>query len=169
MTVSIDDFLAATAKWTPQWFNKPKFHVLLHLPAHIRRFGPAILFATEGFEAFNAVIRLKSLHSNRQAPSRDIARAFAQGDRVRHLLSGGYFFRRSAGALVQAARCPIDLSKPRSSQDRAYTALKPVLSPTEKAPRAGAAARSLAQLHPIIHRFLGLPKERVETAGSASE
>ncbi|KZV81638.1 hypothetical protein EXIGLDRAFT_628172, partial [Exidia glandulosa HHB12029] len=79
LTTSINDFLAATALWTPQWFNKPKFHVLLHLPAHIRRFGPAILFATEGFESFNA------------APSRDIARAFAQGDRVRHLLSGGFF------------------------------------------------------------------------------
>ncbi|EJD39390.1 hypothetical protein AURDEDRAFT_37439, partial [Auricularia subglabra TFB-10046 SS5] len=76
---SITDFLAATAQWSPDWFNKPKFHVLLHLPEHIRRFGPAILFATEGFESFNA------------APSRDIARAMAQSDRVRHLLSGGFF------------------------------------------------------------------------------
>lgn len=32
-----------------------------------------------------------SVHSNRQAPSRDIARAFAQMNRVRHLTSGGYF------------------------------------------------------------------------------
>ena len=58
---------------------------------HIRRFGPAILFATEAFESFNAVIRAKSVHSNRQAPSRDIALAFAQGNRIRHLLSGGLF------------------------------------------------------------------------------
>ena len=50
-----------------------------------------MLFATEAFESFNAVIRAKSVHSNRQAPSRDIAMAFAQGNRVRHLLSGGYF------------------------------------------------------------------------------
>jgi hypothetical protein len=57
---------------------------------HIRRFGPAILFATEGFESFNAVIRAKSIHSNRQAPSRDIAQGFAQGSRIRHILSGGY-------------------------------------------------------------------------------
>lgn len=63
----------------------------MHLPKHIRRFGPAILFATEAFESFNAVIRAKSIHSNRQAPSRDIGMAFAQGNRVRHLLSGGYF------------------------------------------------------------------------------
>jgi hypothetical protein len=50
-----------------------------------------MLFATEAFESFNAVIRAKSVHSNRQAPSRDIAMAFAQGNRIRHLLSGGYF------------------------------------------------------------------------------
>ncbi|KAF8180356.1 hypothetical protein BJ912DRAFT_1023704 [Pholiota molesta] len=32
-----------------------------------------------------------NIHSNRQAPSRDIALGFAQGNRIRHLLSGGYF------------------------------------------------------------------------------
>ncbi|KAI0259241.1 hypothetical protein BC834DRAFT_833886, partial [Gloeopeniophorella convolvens] len=85
---SIHNFIFHTICWTPRWFNKPKFHVLLHLPAHIRRFGPAILFATEAFESFNAVIRAKSVHSNRLAPSRDIATAFAHNNRVRHLLSG---------------------------------------------------------------------------------
>ncbi|THH23057.1 hypothetical protein EUX98_g8121 [Antrodiella citrinella] len=89
----IDHFLLCAARWTVRWFNKPKFHLLLHLPDHIRRFGPAIIFATEVFESFNAVIRAKSIHSNRQAPSRDIARAFAQGNRIRHLLSGGLFVR----------------------------------------------------------------------------
>lgn len=78
-------------RWTPRWFNKPKFHIIRHLPDHIRRFGPAILFATENFESFNAVIRTHSIHSNRQAPSRDIARGMAQFNRVRHILSGGYF------------------------------------------------------------------------------
>jgi len=88
---AIKHFLLKTAQWTCAWFNKSKFHIILHLPKHIRRFGPAILFATEAFESFNAVIRAKSIHSNRQAPSRDIGMAFAQGNRVRHLLSGGYF------------------------------------------------------------------------------
>ncbi|KAK1236064.1 hypothetical protein PQX77_000704 [Marasmius sp. AFHP31] len=32
-----------------------------------------------------------SVHSNRQAPSKDIALAFAQGNRIRHFLSGGRF------------------------------------------------------------------------------
>jgi hypothetical protein len=84
-------FLLCAARWTTRWFNKPKFHIFLHLPDHVRRFGPAILFATEAFESFNAIIRAKSVHSNRHAPSRDIAQAFAQGNRIRHLLSGGCF------------------------------------------------------------------------------
>lgn len=88
---AIDHFLNATCWLTPRWFNKPKFHLLLHLPDHVRRFGPAVLFATEGFEAYNAVIRSYSIHSNRHAPSRDIARGMARGNRLRHLLSGGHF------------------------------------------------------------------------------
>ncbi|KAJ7436385.1 hypothetical protein B0H11DRAFT_2164125 [Mycena galericulata] len=89
LTTEIDYFLTCAGRWTTRWFNKPKFHIFLHLPEHIRRFGPAILFATEAFESFNAVIRAKSVHSNRHAPSRDFAHAFAQGNRIRHLLSGG--------------------------------------------------------------------------------
>ncbi|KAJ6574068.1 hypothetical protein B0H19DRAFT_1208170 [Mycena capillaripes] len=95
LTAEINHFLTCAARWTTRWFNKPKFHILLHLPAHIRRFGPAILFATEAFKSFNAIIRAKSVHSNCHAPSRDIARAFAQGNRIRHLLSGGLFMKPS--------------------------------------------------------------------------
>lgn len=91
LTAAIDRLLISTARWTPRWFNKPKFHLILHLPDHILDFGPAGIFATEAFESFNAIIRSKSVHSNRQAPSRDIARAFAQESRVRHLMSGGAF------------------------------------------------------------------------------
>lgn len=50
-----------------------------------------MLFATEGFESFNAVIRSHSIHSNHQAPSRDIATGMAHHNRVRQFLSGGYF------------------------------------------------------------------------------
>ena len=63
----------------------------MHLPEHIRRFGPAILFATETFESYNALIRDHSIHSNRQAPSRDIGLGFAYANRIRHLASGGKF------------------------------------------------------------------------------
>ncbi|KAI6044629.1 hypothetical protein EDC04DRAFT_2865842 [Pisolithus marmoratus] len=81
--VAIDHFLNCMARWTPRWFNKPKFHILRHLPDHIRRFGPAILFATEGFESYNAVIRDHSIHN--------IACGMARCHRVRHFLSGGKF------------------------------------------------------------------------------
>ncbi|KZV99556.1 hypothetical protein EXIGLDRAFT_668241 [Exidia glandulosa HHB12029] len=67
------------------------FHIILHLPRHIRRFGPAPLYATEAFESFNHVIRLRSIHSNRHAPSLDIAHAFSHLHAIRHLLSGGWF------------------------------------------------------------------------------
>jgi hypothetical protein len=63
--------------------------------AHVHRFGPAILFATEGFESFNAVVRDHSVHSNRLAPSHDIGRGMARCNRIRHLLSGGFFIPRS--------------------------------------------------------------------------
>ncbi|KAI6007742.1 hypothetical protein F5J12DRAFT_921093 [Pisolithus orientalis] len=88
LEIAIQEFLARTACWTPHWFNKPKFHILLHLPEHIHHFGPAALFDTEGFESFNAVICAKSVHSNRQSPSHDIAKAFAHGNHICHILSG---------------------------------------------------------------------------------
>lgn len=93
--IAIDNFLVRTALLSPRWYNKPKFHILQHLVEHIRRFGPAILFATEGFESYNAIIRGASVHSNRQAPSRDIAVRMARTNRIRHLLSGGYFLPSS--------------------------------------------------------------------------
>ncbi|KAJ7127459.1 hypothetical protein C8R43DRAFT_897443, partial [Mycena crocata] len=91
LEAAIKHFLDCTCRLTLQWFNKPKFHVILHLPAHVKRFGPAMLFATEGFESFNAIIRSCSVHSNRHAPSLDIASKMARGNRVRHLLSRGFF------------------------------------------------------------------------------
>ncbi|KAG8756176.1 hypothetical protein FRC11_005490 [Ceratobasidium sp. 423] len=90
LTSAINALLDATVRWTPQWFNKPKFHILLHLPGHVLRFGPAILFATETFESYNFVIRLRSVHSNRHAPSHDIGRAFSRLQAIHHLVSGGW-------------------------------------------------------------------------------
>ncbi|KAJ7686893.1 hypothetical protein B0H14DRAFT_2307407, partial [Mycena olivaceomarginata] len=62
------DFLTATALWNTQWFNKPKFHLF----------------------SFNLVIRLRSIHSTKHAPSVDIATAFSHLHAIRHLVSGGY-------------------------------------------------------------------------------
>lgn len=72
---------------------KLKLHVLLHIVQDIRRRGPAVRFSTEVFECFNAIFRLCSVLSNHQAPSRDIAAKFADLDRVKHILSGGYWLQ----------------------------------------------------------------------------
>lgn len=101
---AITDFLAATALWSTQWFNKPKSHLFLHLPFYIRRFGPAILYATEGFKSYNFLIRLRSVHSNRHAPSADIAEAFSFLHAVRHLASSGYVFADAAEGRQTTAR-----------------------------------------------------------------
>ncbi|KAH8921490.1 hypothetical protein BT69DRAFT_1221416, partial [Atractiella rhizophila] len=38
-------FLNKNALLSPQWFNKSKFHLLLHLPTHVQRFGPAFPYS----------------------------------------------------------------------------------------------------------------------------
>jgi hypothetical protein len=82
-----------TAQCAPSiLISKPKFHFLVHLPAYIRRFGPAIIFSTERYESFNHVFRLSCIHSNRRAPSRDSCRQFAYQDIVKHIATGGYWY-----------------------------------------------------------------------------
>ncbi|KAJ3846278.1 hypothetical protein EV368DRAFT_70052, partial [Lentinula lateritia] len=97
----------ASLVWQPEIHDIdeyiPKFHVLLHLPAHICQFGPAMLFATEGFESFNVIIRARSVHSNRHAPSKDIAHAMARSNHVRHLLNGGSFWTKILADTTRSA------------------------------------------------------------------
>ncbi|KAL1758460.1 hypothetical protein FB107DRAFT_271880 [Schizophyllum commune] len=81
---------------------KIKIHMLPHLIDDVRRFGPAIRNSTEVFECFNAIFRLCSVLSNHRAPSRDIAHKFSSMDRVKHILSGGYW--REGGVWVQAGK-----------------------------------------------------------------
>jgi hypothetical protein len=71
--------------------DKMKLQLLPSLPDDIRRFGPPIRYSTEIFECYNAIFRLCSVLSNHQAPSRDIANKFASMDRLKHILSGGYW------------------------------------------------------------------------------
>ncbi|KAJ7790376.1 hypothetical protein B0H14DRAFT_3115559 [Mycena olivaceomarginata] len=81
---------------------KIKLHLLAHIPDDIRRFGPAIRFATEIYEAYHGVFRLCSIYSNRLAPSRDISLKFASMSRVKHLLSGGYWTDLTSKKWIQA-------------------------------------------------------------------
>lgn len=87
----IQKFLYYLFKITGQWVNKPKLHMILHLPNSIERFGPALLFATEKFESFNGMLRNASVHSNRQSPGKNIATTFANSKGLRHLVCGGWF------------------------------------------------------------------------------
>jgi len=89
LTPAVSHFLHCILNVNPGWFSKKKYHLIVHLAAHIARFGPAYQFATEKFESYNSVLRSKSVHSNRLAPSRDIALAFSHSNRCRHLLSSG--------------------------------------------------------------------------------
>ncbi|KAJ6490861.1 hypothetical protein C8R45DRAFT_1096404 [Mycena sanguinolenta] len=82
--------------------DKIKLHLLAHIPDDIRRFGPLIRSATEIYEAYNGVFRLCSVFSNRLAPSRDISRKFASMSRVKHSLSGGYWWDSSLKQWIQA-------------------------------------------------------------------
>ncbi|KAJ3966252.1 hypothetical protein EV361DRAFT_1014977 [Lentinula raphanica] len=82
--------------------NKIKIHLLPHIIPDICRFGPIIRSSTEGFECFNAVFRLCSVFSNGQAPSRDIAQKFSGLDRVKHIISGGYYYDSVTEDWIQA-------------------------------------------------------------------
>ncbi|KAF7317051.1 FAD-binding-3 domain-containing protein [Mycena chlorophos] len=88
---------------------KIKLHLLAHLPDDIRRFGPAIRFATEIFESCNAIFRACSVRSNRLSPSRDIATKFAAIERVRHMLCGGCWYEPKRKIWVQAGQAVLAL------------------------------------------------------------
>lgn len=81
--------------------SKVKLHILGHLRADIRRFGPMVGSASEIFECFNAVFRACSVLSNRQAPSRDIANQLGKQEGFKHRASGGWW-KSDNGEWVQA-------------------------------------------------------------------
>ncbi|KAJ7340738.1 hypothetical protein DFH08DRAFT_811931 [Mycena albidolilacea] len=107
---AVFDFLAATALWNTQWFNKPKFHLFVHIPEHVRRFGPLILYATKSFESYNLVIRLRSIHSTKHAPSLDIGTVFSHLHAIRHLVSGGYVHRDTDGNRISPRQAGREVS-----------------------------------------------------------
>ena len=84
--------------------TKMKLHVLTHLPEDIQRFGPAGLYIVEGFEGWNRIWRLCSILSNHHSPSRDIATKLCKAERIKHLLSGGFWCDEDSKAYVQAGK-----------------------------------------------------------------
>ncbi|THV06317.1 hypothetical protein K435DRAFT_645468 [Dendrothele bispora CBS 962.96] len=102
LEVRIGNVLDAFAAVDPNKITcKIKLHLLSHLISDCRRYGPAIHNSTETFECFNAIFRMCSILSNHQAPSRDIARKFTSMDRLKHILSGGYWLHK--GRWIQAS------------------------------------------------------------------
>ncbi|KAI0258009.1 hypothetical protein BC834DRAFT_989358 [Gloeopeniophorella convolvens] len=88
----ISNFLDLVATTDPERIKaKPKFHILMHTPEDVRRFGPPILSSTEVFECYNAVFRFCSILSNHQAPSCDISQKFSSLARFKHITSGGWW------------------------------------------------------------------------------
>ncbi|KAH9812458.1 hypothetical protein DFH28DRAFT_831692, partial [Melampsora americana] len=73
---------------TAQWTNKPKFHMLTHLPHSVDQFGPPSLFLTEKMEAQNGTTWAALVKSNHHAPGKDISNMFNNERLVRLLCSG---------------------------------------------------------------------------------
>ncbi|OAV89007.1 hypothetical protein PTTG_12447 [Puccinia triticina 1-1 BBBD Race 1] len=88
----IDIFMWNLINTTAQWVNKPKFHMLMHLPESIEQFGPPTTFATEKFESFNSILRNASVHSNRHRPGRDLALSFLNFHALRLVVSNARLF-----------------------------------------------------------------------------
>ena len=87
---------------TNRIIDKMKLHVMTHLPEDIQRFGPAGLYIVEGFEGWNRIWRLCSILSNHHSPSRDIATKLCKVERIKHLLSGGFWRDRDTKMYVHA-------------------------------------------------------------------
>ena len=86
--------------------RKPKVHLFLHLVDNLLDFGPTSAYNTERqiilhkinfmflyftcrCESFNSMVRASNVFSNRQAPSRDIAKRFSTLEHLRLVMDGG--------------------------------------------------------------------------------
>ncbi|KAH9819446.1 hypothetical protein DFH28DRAFT_924804 [Melampsora americana] len=106
---SVDNFLVCLVGSNARWTNKPKFHMLTHLPKSIQWYGPCHLVATEIFESFNFVLRKASIHSNHLAPGRDIGNSFNSYQMIVHIMLGGTWYDRKLGKRVSAGSAVLKL------------------------------------------------------------
>ncbi|KAI8918960.1 hypothetical protein DFJ77DRAFT_427413 [Powellomyces hirtus] len=82
-------FFAAVANFSIQVFKKTKYHIFCYLVQDVRRFGLPRHYHMETSERFNHAIRRQSVHSNRQAPSLNIASGFSLLATMRHVVLAG--------------------------------------------------------------------------------
>jgi hypothetical protein len=105
----VNIFLGHLIRWSAQWTNKPKFHMLIHLVECIQRFGPLCLCATEKFESFNGVTRIASVHSSRHEPGLHIATTFNYSRLMRLICSGSSFWDSKYSCRARAGKAVIEL------------------------------------------------------------
>ncbi|KAJ6625670.1 hypothetical protein B0H10DRAFT_1782828, partial [Mycena sp. CBHHK59/15] len=108
LTILIGNVLDAFGDCEPsKIIVKIKLHLLPHLIEDAIRFGPPIRNSTEVFECFNAIFCLCSILSNHQAPSHDITYKFPSMDRLKHLMSGGFWKQDGAWVCAGSNVCNI--------------------------------------------------------------
>lgn len=99
-------FVQAVKAHDPHLLNRPKFHMLLHLPRCIKDFGRTQSFNSERCESFNGLLRLHNIHSNRHASSYDIATKFGHLEHLRYILHGGQSSCKIGAGLIDLASMP---------------------------------------------------------------
>ncbi|KAA1109490.1 hypothetical protein PGTUg99_010474 [Puccinia graminis f. sp. tritici] len=153
----IDIFLYLMIKSTAQWVHKPKLHMLLHLPASIERFGPATLCSTEKFESYNGVLRNASIHSNRRAPGRDIAKTFETYASHRFVLSGGVIHDHSTGITRSIGPNVTNFFSNSKvvQQSLGYNAAKSDTQDNQDFPRTSGVCAHKEDVKPIPHELAG--------------
>ena len=87
---------------------KLKFHFLLHLPAYIHHFGPAILFSTKHYESFNHIFCLSCIYSNHVALSQDTCNTFVAQDTMKHIATDGFWYDPHSKWWVLAGNAVLD-------------------------------------------------------------
>lgn len=85
------DFVDAVKHSMPELLHKQKVHYFLHLVQSMIDYGPSSAFSAERCESFNSFVRLQNIFSNKQAPSRDIAKHFSVLEHLRYICQGGYY------------------------------------------------------------------------------
>eukprot|EP00731_Ephydatia_muelleri_P008059 Em0004g397a len=94
------NFIDSVKVHFPNLLRRPKMHLILHLIECLEQYGPTSAFSAERCESFNSDVRAQNIHSNRQAPSRDIGKHFAVLEHIRHIIDGGRYGQESVGALT---------------------------------------------------------------------
>ncbi|KAF7296594.1 hypothetical protein HMN09_01066900 [Mycena chlorophos] len=150
LTVAIANMLDAFAAVDPsKMITKFKLQLLPHIPRDAERFGRLVGVATENFESFNAVFRAASIHSNHQAPSRDIVLQLAAQEGTRHHLFGGYWRDSKTDVWVRAGPAVRDFV----AADKSLQRMLGLNAPAEPSP-------GKVKLAALPKREAGKPREK---------